>query len=110
MDFPYGETVTVVSRVVSDQDEYGNDIFTTTTTDYSNVPVWQTGSSESTQGADMVTSDLTIVLPVGADVSAIDKVQVSGADFEVAGSPWTPNSVWTGTQPGVIVQLKRVTG
>lgn len=110
-DFQFGETVTVVRRTLSPTpDADGNDVYTETSTVYTNCPTWQTSSTENLQGGDLVTSDLVTLLPAGAVIDATDKVLVGGNAFEVAGLPWTPKSPFSGSSPGVVVELRRVTG
>lgn len=113
MIFPFGVTVTLVRRVLSSsRDEYGNDAYTEVSSDVPGVPVWASGMSEITQGRDTVISDLTafLTLPAGVDVASIDKVRVDGNDYEVVGQPNDFPSPLTGFDPGVLVQLRRVTG
>lgn len=109
MDFQFGETVVLNRRTVSGQDDYGNDIYTSTAETLLNVPVWPSSSAEVVQGQDMVTSDLTAVLPAGTDISSIDSVQVYGNKYEVVGEPGRYLNSFSGTAL-VETQLKRVTG
>lgn len=109
MDFQFGETVTLNSRTVSGQDDYGNDVYTTEAVILPNVPVWPSASTEVTQGQDMVTSDLTAVLPSGTDVSAVDSVQVYGNTYEIVGEPGQYQNSFSGTSL-IEIRLKRVTG
>jgi hypothetical protein len=108
--FQFGETVTVFRRVVSGRDQYGNDVYTDVSTTYPRIPVWQGGSTEDTQGQDMVTTSKTMLLPVGAGAAPIDHIMINGDDYEVIGEPEAPVSPWSGTAPGIVVQMRRVTG
>lgn len=107
-------TVPVVlkTRVKSGEDNFGNDVFTET--DLPTQGVFAPGSSaELVQGQDVVTTQPTVYLPTGTDVSAIDALTVNGLQFEVDGAPmvWPPHPM-TGWQPdySVEVRLRRVTG
>ena len=40
MTFPFGQTVTLLTRSVSGRDAYGNDELTSTSTTLTGVPVW----------------------------------------------------------------------
>ena len=108
--FPAGETVTLVSAAVTGTDEYGNDVRSPTSTDLDNCPVWPTTSSEQVEGRDTVTTGLTVVLPVGTPVAATDRLLVRGAEYEVHGAPERFQSPFTGFTPGLVVNLRRVTG
>lgn len=108
--FTYGEMVTVVSRALTGQDDYGNDVYGTTETPYYNVPAWPTGSSEKDQAADLVITGVTVLLPAGTVVTPTDRVLVYGNTYEVDGEPAQFSSPFTNTGIGVETRLKRVTG
>jgi hypothetical protein len=107
-------TVPVVlgGRTVSGQDSFGNDtyIVTTETVDGIYAPG---ASAEQVQGQETVTTQPTVYLRTGTDVSAVDAVTIFGQTYEVDGEPsaWPPNP-FTGWQPefSVVVPLRRVTG
>lgn len=62
-------------------------------------------SSEPIQEArNAVTSGFTLYLPIGADVTAKDRMQVRGAVYRVLGDP----ADWMGA--GVVVQTERTEG
>lgn len=109
MNFPFGETVSLVTRVKSGTDAYGNDIWTETATDVPGAFV-PGGSTEQLQGQDVVTTQPTVLLPPDTSVTAVDAVDVAGQRFEVDGMPNVWTSPLTGRQFGVEVRLKRVTG
>ena len=110
MMFPGGQTVSVVTRTRAGEDQDGNDQFTLTSQSVSNVPVWPRTSVELVQGQDLVTTGLTALMPPCVDVSAIDKVVVYGETYEVDGDPRRYASPFTGLNPGVEIDLKKVTG
>lgn len=108
--YPYGETVRLCSRTVNGTDAHGNDTYTETSTDIPGVPVWPRGSSEMVQGQDTTVVGLWALLPPGTDVMFVDRVIVRGQAYEVDGEPAVQSSPLTGTNAGVQVALKRVTG
>ncbi|MGZ6806389.1 MAG: hypothetical protein ACXVGG_07115 [Mycobacteriaceae bacterium] len=107
MTFPFGQTVTLVKRVKSGQDAFGNDVYSTTTVAVSGAFA-PGGSSEQLQGQDVVITQPTVYLPAGTDVSAVDAIDVAGQRFEVDGSPNDWQNPFTGWRPGVEVKLRRV--
>lgn len=111
MTFPDGETVTLVRRTrAPDPDQFGNDVYTTTQTDITGCVVWPRGSSEVPQGQDTVTSGLTVLLPPATAVEAVDAVIVHGDRYEIDGEPAIYHSPFTGRDPGVEINLTRITG
>lgn len=110
MTFPFGQTVTLITRTVSGQDSYGNDVYTETTTDVTGA--FDPGTSaEAVQGQDLLTVQPTVYLPADVDVpSAVDAVEIAGQRYEVDGSPNVYQSPFTGWRPGTVVRLRRVTG
>jgi hypothetical protein len=118
MQFPFGETVTLHARGLTWQDEDGNDVSDPTrdvVTTLTGVPVWPRNASEgrqgeNTQGSDMLITGLSALLPAGTVVTAIDKVDVYGQSYEIDGEPGRYQSPFTGTNPGVLVNLTRITG
>lgn len=110
MRFSYGETVTLVRRVVSGRDVYGDDVYSETRTTLSRVPAYPTSSTEEDQGRATVSDSVTILLPPNTNIDAIDAVEVFGDKFEVTGQPQRFISPFTGENPGLLVVLRRVTG
>ncbi|WP_310962147.1 hypothetical protein [Nocardioides terrisoli] len=108
MVMPFGETVTLHTRSVLDQDADGNDVLYDVDTVLSGVPVWPAGGTELVQGQDTLISGLFALLPAGTDVSGIDSVTVYGDEYEVDGEPGRFTNPFTGTDPGVQVHLTRV--
>lgn len=110
MTFPFGESVTLHTRGVTGQDSDGNDVYGDTPTTLVNVPVWPRNASELVQGEDMLITGLSALLPPGTDVTGIDRVTVYGDPYEVDGEPGHYKSPFTATNPGVLVNLTRITG
>lgn len=111
MTFPGGETVTLTRRELSPTpDEFGNDVYTPTPVAVAGCVVWPRTSSEDTNAADTITTGLTVLLPPGTDATAVDAVTVRGATYEIDGEPGVFRSPFTSTDPGVLINLTRVTG
>jgi len=111
VEFPAGQTVTLVTRTLADEkDADGNDVYTETTTDVPNVPVWPRGASELVQGQDTTITGLSCLLPPDVDVTAIDAVKVNGSTYEVDGEPQPYRDPFTGLDIGHQVDLTRVEG
>lgn len=110
MNFPHGKTVTLVTRSVTGQDAFGNDVYTESSSDVAQVPVWPRGATELVQGQDTTITGLSALLPEWTNVAAIDAVIVDGNRYEVDGEPGRFESPFTGLNPGVLVNLSRVAG
>ncbi|MCW2898488.1 MAG: hypothetical protein JWO67_753 [Streptosporangiaceae bacterium] len=104
--------VVLVSRTVTGEDSFGNDVYgpVESTVDGIFAPG---GSTEQVQGQDVVTTQPTVYLRTGTSVAAVDALRISGVIYEVDGQPnaWPPNP-YSGWQPefSVEVKLRRVTG
>lgn len=115
MTWPFGDTVTLVSRTVTGRNGDGNDVYGDARTTLVNVPVWPhdgngTSSNERTDARDQVVSGYSVLLPAGTNVDAVDRVEWRGLSFEVSGLPGLYRSPFTGFDPGVVVSMVRVTG
>jgi hypothetical protein len=109
--FPFGESVVLQSRVASGVDQYGDDTFTTVSTTFENVPVAPRGVSVENQDMrDTVFLGISVYLPSGTVVNAVDRVVVRGKTYEVEGQPFEAISPFTGWAPGVAVALREVEG
>jgi len=105
------ETVTLARLTVTGQDRYGRDVTTTSQEQSVGWVLWPTGlGSEQTQGQDITTDNVTALAPVGTDLSAIDAVVWRGRTYQVQGNTWAWSNPFTGTAPGVQVELKAVSG
>ena len=111
MPFPYGVTVTLVHRVLNGLDDYGNDTYRDQPETITGCVVSPAGSSEVTQFTDQVSTNVTVHLPYGTAVGAIDALVINGERYEIQGEPraWTPSPFSGNTSP-VEVQASRVTG
>ena len=111
MSLPLGESVQFVHRTVTGQDSYGNDVVTDSTVAVSNVG-WDPGTStEALNGQDQVVQMPRFFLPAGIAVDPLDAiVRANGNRYEVTGEPGDYVSPFTGWAPGVVVNVRRVTG
>lgn len=109
--FPYGVTVTVVSRAVSGKDEYGNDTFSETTQDIPACSVQPAGTTEDVQFTERLDSTIVVYLPYGTDVESIDALRLpDGTEYEVQGKPNVWASPFSGNTAPVEVRATKVTG
>lgn len=123
MDFPYGETVTVLTAGTV-TDPYSEET----------VPAWKlsagqtwtiepsgvnvTGvaveprpSGEPLQDArNQVVSGFTLYFPAGTAITAQNHVTVRGETYDVLGEPAVWKNPYTGWEPGVVVQVERWEG
>lgn len=111
----FGESITLHSRHVTGQDQYGNDIYTSVDIPLTNVPIWPRNSSELVQGQDVSIVGLQAFLPAGTSAWTIDSITIvsgayAGRDYEIDGEPGYYRSPFTGRDPGVLVNLTRITG
>jgi hypothetical protein len=108
-----GETVVHLPRTVSGTDAHGNPIYSWPTP---GVPI--EGASVG-RGAVRTDSDpvrdeehvaLTVMLPPGHQIAAVDRMVVRGETFEVVSDsfPWV--NPWTQVERGVEVRLDRMEG
>lgn len=104
--FPYGKTVTIISQTV---DNFG-DRTDGSSTVVDDCAVYQTPGVEQVGGQDTVVYDLTVILPPGTSVSSTDRVTIDGVTYEVASEPIAWRSPFTGTEPGVQITARKVTG
>ena len=84
---PYGETITIRQRVVSGQDEYGNDTLSFVEVQVGPCSIQQGQSGEVRAYTDRVTTDITVFVPYGTDVGFLDVIIVDGVEYEVLGDP-----------------------
>jgi hypothetical protein len=116
MDFPYGETVTVLTADTT-LDPYSNENVPdwtkppATSTPVSGVAVEPRPSGEPLQDArNQVTSGFTLYFPAGTAITAQNRVTVRGTTYGVLGEPAVWKSPFTGWAPGVVVQVERTEG
>jgi hypothetical protein len=108
--FAYAETMTLVKRSVSGQDDYGNDIYDETPITVDQCVFQPAGSSEGLIFADQVSTSDTIFMPYGTDVSALDAIDFDGERYEVTGDVSSWESPFSGRTSPIRVAVTRVTG
>jgi hypothetical protein len=110
VNFPDGETVVLVTRVLDGVDGDGNDVYTSTEVTLERVPVWPGFLTENTAARDTVISGYTLFPPADTDVSAVDQVRMFGVTFDVVADPARYRSPFTALAPGIVLQVRRVEG
>lgn len=110
MTFPYGQTVTNIRRYVSGADEFGNDVYSYTSEDVAGCVVQPSGSNETVQFTDQVSTSIVVYYPFGTDIVAIDAFMVAGVKYEVEGDPSHWVSPFSGHTAPIEVRGSRVTG
>lgn len=107
----FGETVTIVTRAVAGVDAFGNDRYTTTTTDVPGCQVDALSSSENiVNGRTQIVHLLSVVLPPSTSITSADRMYIRGLEYAVDGIPEANYSSMTGTEPGITVTCRRTTG
>lgn len=107
MDFPYGETVTILSTATT-TDDYGNQSTVVTEVAWGPCAVAPRSSSESVDShAPAVIVGLSIYGPAGVTINADDKVRIDGVLYDVDGQAGDWTSPFTGWHPGIEVAVKR---
>lgn len=106
---PHGEPATVV-RPGWSTDRYGNQVpdwDAATSTTHEQCVAYPGTTEDTTDGREHgVSTELTLLLPYGADVLATDRVTWRGTTYEVSGLAYDWRSPLTGWQPGTQVDLK----
>lgn len=103
MTFPFGPLVTLVKRVKTGTDSYGDPVYTD---DTSVVVRGAFDPHASTEANDQAITQPVVYLPPDTDVSWLDAVVVNGQTYEVDGSPNNWIHPMTGWHAGVEVRLK----
>lgn len=108
--YPYGDVAVLHSRTVTGRDALGVDTFTTVDSTIKGCAFAPGGSVELVQGQDMVTTQPVLYMPTGTVVKPTDTVTVRGVTYDVDGGSNDWRSPFTPWAPGVVVNLKAVTG
>lgn len=108
--FPFGETAVLHQHNGSTRDGDGNDI-----PSFTDIPVDKGafdpgGSTELVQGQDIVSAQPRWFPPAGVVVAPVDQVTIRGVRYEVDGQPADFLNPFTGWHPGMVVNLKAVSG
>lgn len=113
MTFPYGETVTILTRTETGTDRYGNPTFAWPApgVDVDGCAVAPRSATEPAQvGRQAVITGLTVYMPPGTVVGPYDRLSLRGVTYEVDGEAGEWVSPFSGWRPGVEVAVKRVEG
>lgn len=114
MDFPYGETVQVLTAGTLTDPYSGEDApdwDDPTSVSVAGVGVEPRPSGEPLQDArNQITSGYTLYFPASATVTPQNKVIVRGVTYDVLGEPAVWVNPFTGWQPGQVVQVERSEG
>lgn len=111
MRFPFGDTVTVLRRVVGDPDRYGNATFTFVTSDVTGCAFDPGVSTETPQTfRQAVNTQPTLYMPPGTPIDATCQLVVRGLTYDVDGDPGDYVNPFTGWHPGIVVKLTRTEG
>lgn len=100
---------------VPSRDRHGDPIGAAASTTIVGCIVWPrdgnaSSGNEKTDSQDTVIIGLQVLMPSGTDITPTDQMLVRGQIYDVEGEPASHRSPFTGTSPGVLVSLKRVTG
>lgn len=107
MGIPLGESLTVLRQ---SRDRFGDPTDGGSHT-IDGCAVWPAASfAEVIANEDLITWDMTALLPPGSDVLPTDVVVRQGVRYSIDGQPITWNSYLTGYSPGIEVHLKTATG
>ncbi len=100
--FPFGETVVRIRQ--STRDRLGDYADVPSEVPISNVGIdWNT-TTENNNFRETTESDVTLIVPKGADIEASDRVRLpDGSEWRVIGRPmWSGVHPITGWDPGVM--------
>lgn len=120
MIFAHGEPV-MVKRAALVDDGRGNQVLdwpNATSATYDGCAVAQGmrgsqgvhGSEVFAGDRDAIISDRIVFMPSGADVAALDRLEVRGRVYEVIGEPFDWVNPFSGTTFGTVVYCNRVEG
>jgi hypothetical protein len=109
--FRSGQQVTVITRTVTGQDDYGNDVYSEKSRVVSGCVLSPGNTSEDIQGTASVLSDVILHAPLGTAIGPYDAVLLSdGQRYRAAGQPKNWVSPFTGSSSLIEVPLARITG
>lgn len=104
--FPFGEPITLLINGTPSADDVGDPV--PAQTQVTVTGAFNPGISAEEAATGTGSTQPTVYLPPGTDVSWIDAVQVRGVTYQVDGSPNDWSSPFTGTAFGVVVKLRGV--
>lgn len=108
--FPYSQAITLLRRVLAEPGEFGNDTYTDVPVDVPYCVVQPSASSETVQWTDQISTDVTVFLPYGTEVSPLDALVINGTKYEIQGIPQEWRSPFSGHTSPVQVRASVITG
>lgn len=102
MTYPFGSAMTLVKRVASGVNAYGDTAYTVTRTPVRGV----FNNGVSIEADNQTVAQPAVYLPADTDVSWLDAIEIDGTSYEVDGAPSHWQSPFTGWRAGVEVRLK----
>lgn len=94
----HGTTVTFLQRQVTGTDQYGNDVYGSTSTDVPGCAIAPGSSNESFQGTLLITADVVVYAPAATMVDLpYDQFIYNDETYNVIGNPNNWVSPWTTT-------------
>jgi hypothetical protein len=110
MPFTYGTALTLVHRVLSGLDDYGNDTYRDEPETVAGAVVAPQGSFEQVQWTDQVSTTIVAYLPYGTAVGPLDAILYNGRTYEIQGEPQSFRSPFSNNTAPVEVRAQVVTG
>ena len=107
--FSHPAPITIIRRVVTGTDDFGNDVYGQTSEDVTGSVAPST-SRENLNQADQLASGVVVMVPFGTDVTYIDAFIVNGVQYEVSGQPDTWTSPFSGNSAPVRIEGTLVVG
>lgn len=105
-----GQKVLFIHRKVTSQDQYGNDVYTSTTQEVDGCAVSPGSSTETWQGTMQIVSDIIVHAPPDTVVDEPwDEMVIAGVTYNIVGDPRSWTSPFTGTASMLEIQGKLVT-
>ena len=108
--FPYGTTLTMIRRVLSGTDDYGNDAYSDVSVSVGDCVINPVSSNETTNFTDQVNTTITVFVPFGTDVSFLEAFVINGEKYEVQGDPETFVSPFSGHVSPIQIRAIKTTG
>jgi len=108
--FPYSQTITLIQRVRTGHDEYGNDVYTDNQIPLPYCVVQPSSSSEVVQWTEQVSTDITVFVPYGTVITPLDALLINGVTYEVQGEPQDWRSPFSGNTSPTQVRAAVVSG
>ena len=105
-----GSVITVLHQIVTGQDEYGNDVFSTVSEVVQGCAISPGPTSEDFGATLEVFSTATLHVPAGTNIGFPDQVAFGGAIYQVDGTPIGWVSPFTGTGSMIEVKVRLVSG